>query len=54
MKNSEIKKMMTYLCHAQIAFLRSFPVRENIGSYCEELDIEKNVDFAIWELEMME
>lgn len=48
----DVKLAMINLCLNQRKHVMSFPVRENIGIYDWQLDIEYNEDFAIWELEL--
>lgn len=48
----DVKLAMINLCLNQRKHVMSFPVRENIGVYDWQLDIEYNEDFAIWELEL--
>lgn len=46
-----IQTTIEELCKAQQQFLFEYPKRENVKFYDISLDIEKNEDFAIWELE---
>lgn len=49
---ADIKKTIANLCILQKNYVMSWPERENIPKYFKELDIEKNEDFALWEMEM--
>jgi hypothetical protein len=47
-----IDKKVKAMCKEQTKFLFSYPRHDLIKYYDWQLDLEKNPDYAIWELEM--
>ena len=53
-EKKRIEKTVKDLCAKQIHFLFDYPKREMIPVYDWQLDLEQNLDFAIWEMQIQE